>query len=94
MKKPQLLAVSGYILFIIPAGLFIYSNSAHDTARCITTFEGQNSLVCRMGGSSNASSVLLGVSLIGIGIMAAGAVNHVRKKARSTIGTNTAKTRD
>ncbi len=79
MKKALMLILIGTILLVLPAAFVIYSDNAHDTARCISTFEGQNSLVCRTGGSSTLSNTFLGLSFLGLLLIIA-ASTHVFSK--------------
>lgn len=84
-QRLRLLALLGYFLFIIPAGFFIYAKATYNNPKCITTFEGQDSLICKVGGSSNVSFILLGLSSIGLIFAAAMTVKYLRTKSHDTI---------
>lgn len=49
MKKTAIVLLLGILLATIPLFFLSYSNSVTDTAQCIASFEGQNSLACRTG---------------------------------------------
>lgn len=80
MNKSLGLVLSGLILLVLSAGLGIYSNAIHDSAQCISTFEGQNSFVCRVGRSSTSTVVLQGLFFIGLIFIVIGAVQYLRNR--------------
>ncbi|MBP7807177.1 hypothetical protein KA047_01635 [Candidatus Saccharibacteria bacterium] len=80
MKKPLLLFVAGLILLVLPAFLVIHGNAVYNTAQCIATFEGQNSLVCSVGGSSTLANAFLGLSFIGLVLIVVAPVQYFRSR--------------
>jgi len=80
MKKSLRLVLSGFVLLILTVNLGAYSNAVYDTAQCISTFEGQSSFVCRIGGSSAATIVLQGLFFTGLVLIVIGAVQYFKKR--------------
>lgn len=79
MKK-LLLITLGIILTILPVGLVVHGNAVYNTSQCIATFDGQNSLVCRVGGSSALAIAFLGLSFMGLLLIAAVTLQYLRSR--------------
>jgi hypothetical protein len=80
MSKTLKILLTGLALLLFSAGFGIYSNAAYDSAQCISTFEGQNSLICKVGGSSVATSVLQVIFIIGLLLLVISVKRHYQKK--------------
>lgn len=79
MRKSLLLGLIGLAFLVMPAGIVIYGHSVYNTAQCIASFEGQESLICRTGGSSRLSALFLCLSLMGVVLLVIGFIEYFRR---------------
>jgi len=83
-KTVRLIWVGASLLVLFPV-FAIWGNAIHESARCISSFEGQDSLLCKASGSSILTIIFLGLSFVGFLLAVTGLIKYFRGASKKGV---------